>query len=96
MFYRVGKITCQPGKADNVINYFKDNENLFSDTSGIISLSYFKSESDVVTGIAVWESKEIFKDNVERVQSMMAGLKDLITSPPDISEGNLEYQFNKK
>ena len=67
MFHRVGKITCQPGKADNVINYFKVNENLFSDTSGIISLSYFKSESDVVTGIAVWESKEIFKENFSKI-----------------------------
>ncbi|MFL3012968.1 MAG: hypothetical protein ACJZ19_00195 [Candidatus Neomarinimicrobiota bacterium] len=96
MFYRVGIIKCQPGKADNVIEYLKSKEDFFSDTSGLISLSYFKSEPDVVTGIAVWKSKEILNDNVERVQSIMAGLTDFVTGPPEISEGDVEYQYNKK
>jgi len=53
MFYRVGKIKCEEGKADEVINYFKSNEKFFNDTDGIHSLSYFKSANDEVIGVAV-------------------------------------------
>ena len=96
MFYRVGKIKCEDGKADEVINYFKSNEKFFNDTDGIQSLSYFKSANDEVIGVAVWESKESLDSNAERVQSMMAGLMKFVISPPEISEGILEYQFNSK
>ena len=53
MFYRVGKIKCEEGKADEVINYFKNNEDFFNNTDGINSLSYFKSANDEVIGVAV-------------------------------------------
>ena len=66
MFYRIGKIKCEEGKADEVI------------------------------GVAVWENKESLDSNAERVQSMMAGLMKYVISPPEISEGILEYQFNNK
>ena len=49
MFYRIGKIKCKPGKSDDVISYFKSKEDFFSETKGIISLSYFKL-SDIFTG----------------------------------------------
>ena len=52
MFYRVGKIKCESGKADQVLNYFRNNEDFFSNTEGIHSLSYFKSSNDEVIGIA--------------------------------------------
>ena len=96
MFYRVGKIKCEEGNADEVINYFKSNEDFFNNTDGIHSLSYFKSANDEVIGVAVWESKERLDSNAERVQSMMAGLMKYVISPPEISEGTLEYQFNNK
>ena len=96
MFYRVGKINCKPEKADDVIDYFKDNEVFFKETDGIQSLSYFKTSANEVTGIAVWESKEKLDANVERVQSIMKGLFKYIEEPPIISEGKLEYQFLKK
>ncbi len=93
MFYRIGKIKCKPGKSDDVINYFKSKEKFFSETKGIISLSYFKSDKDEVSGIAIWKSKEILEANTERVQSIMVGLMDFVTAPPEIVEGDLEYQF---
>ena len=96
MFYRIGKIKCEQGKADEVINYFKSNEDFFSNTEGIHSLSYFKSANDEVMGVAIWKSKESLDSNAERVQSLMAGLMKYTTSPPEISEGVLEYQFNNK
>ena len=96
MFYRIGKIKCKHGKSDDVINYFKSKEDFFADTSGIISLSYFKSGQDEVSGIAVWESKETLEANAERVQSIMGGLMDFVTAPPEIVEGYLEYQFKGK
>ncbi len=96
MFYRIGKIKCRPGKSDDVINYFKSKEDFFADTSGIISLSYFKSEQDEVSGIAVWKSKEILEKNAERVQSVMSGLMEFVSAPPEIVEGELEYQFKGK
>ena len=96
MFYRVGKIKCESGKADQVLNYFRNNEDFFSNTEGIHSLSYFKSSNDEVIGIAAQESKESLDANAERVQSMMAGLMKYVTSKPKIPEGILEYQFNKK
>ena len=96
MFYRVGKIKCEEGKADEVINYFKNNEDFFNNTDGINSLSYFKSANDEVIGVAVQESKENLDSNAERVQSMKAGLMKYIISPPEISECILEYQFNNK
>ena len=83
-------------KSDDVINYFKNNRDFFAGTNGIISLSYFKSGSEEVTGIAVWENKEIFKANTEKVQSMMTGLMKFVSVPPEISEGDLEYQFLPK
>ena len=96
MFYRIGKIKCKPGKSDDVINYFKSKEDFFADTSGIISLSYFKSGQDEISGIAVWESKEILEKNTERVQSIMGGLMEFVSAPPEIVEGDLEYQFKGK
>ena len=96
MFYRIGKIKCKPGKSDDVINYFKSKEDFFADTSGIISLSYFKSGQDEISGIAVWESKEILEKNTERVQSIMVGLMEFVSAPPEIVEGDLEYQFKGK
>ena len=96
MFYRIGKIKCRPGKSDDVINYFKSKEDFFADTSGIISLSYFKSEQDEVSGIAVWKSKEILEKNAERVQSVMSGLMEFVSAPPEIVEGELDYQFKRK
>ena len=96
MFYRIGKIKCKPGKSDDVINYFKSKENFFSETKGIISLSYFKSGKDEVSGIAIWKSKETLEANAERVQSVMGGLMDYVTAPPEIVEGDLEYQFKGK
>ena len=96
MFYRIGKIKCKPGKSDDVIDYFKSKEDFFADTSGIISLSYFKSGKDEVSGIAVWESKEILEKNTERVQSIMGGLMEFVSAPPEIVEGDLEYQFKGK
>ena len=96
MFYRIGKIRCNPGRTDDVINYFRSKEDFFSETKGIISLSYFKSGQDEVSGIAVWESKETFEANAERVQSIMGGLIDYVTTPPEIVEGDLEYQFKGK
>ncbi len=96
MFYRIGKISCKPGKSDDVINYFKSKEDFFAKTKGIISLSYFKSGQDEVSGIAVWESKEILEKNAEIVQSVMGGLMEFVSVPPDIVEGDLEYQFKGK
>ncbi len=93
MFYRIGKIRCKPGNSDDVISYFKSKEDFFADTKGIISLSYFKSGQDEVFGIAVWESKEILEKNAERIQSVMGGLMEFVSAPPDIFEGDLEYQF---
>ena len=93
MFYRIGKIKCKPGRSDDVIDYFKSKENFFSQTKGIISLSYFKSGQDEVSGGAVWKSKETLEANAERVQSIMGGLIDFVTAPPEIVEGDLEYQF---
>ena len=29
MFYRIGKIKCNPGKTDDVINYFRSKEDFF-------------------------------------------------------------------
>ena len=49
-----------------------------------------------MSGIAVWESKETLEANAERVQSVMGGLMDFVTSPPEIVEGDLEYQFKGK
>ena len=66
MFYRIGKISCKPGKADDVINYFMSKEDFFAKTKGIISLSYFKSGQDEVSGVAVWESKEILKKMLKK------------------------------
>ena len=96
MFYRIGNIKCKPGKSDDVINYFKSKENFFSETKGIISLSYFKSGTDEVSGIAVWESAETLEANADRVQSVMGGLMDYVTAPPEFVEGDLEYQFKGK
>ena len=96
MFYRIGKIKCNPGKTDDVINYFRSKESFFSETDGIVSLSYFKSGENEVSGIAVWESKEILEQNAERVQSVMGGLMEFVSAPPEIVEGNLEYQFKGK
>ena len=59
MFYRVGKVSCKEGKSDDVLNYFRSNDEFFGSIKGIHSLSYFKSGHDEVTGVAVWESKEI-------------------------------------
>ena len=79
-----------------VLNYFRNNEDYFNNTEGIHSLSYFKSGSDEVNGIATWESTESLDANAERDQSMMPGLMEYVTSLPEISEGILEYQFSKK
>ena len=84
---------ADPAVSDDVISYFKSKEDFFSETKGIISLSYFKSGQDEVSGIAVWESKETLEANAERVQSIMGGLMDFVTAPPEIIEGDLEYQF---
>tara|TARA_B100000941_G_C28088605_1_gene342401 strand:- start:100 stop:390 length:291 start_codon:yes stop_codon:yes gene_type:complete len=96
MFYRLGKIKCKTGIADEVLTYFRNNENTFNNTEGINSLSYFKSGNDEVIGVALWESRDSIDASAERVQSMMAGLTEYIISLPEISEGILEYQFNKK
>ena len=47
-------------------------------------------------GIAAWESTESLDANAKRDQSMMAGLMEYVTSPPEISEDILEYQFSKR
>tara|TARA_B100000287_G_scaffold382468_1_gene387571 strand:+ start:125 stop:361 length:237 start_codon:yes stop_codon:yes gene_type:complete len=78
------------------LNYIRNNENYFNNTKGIHSLSYFKSGSDEVIGIAAWESTESLDANAKRDQSMMAGLMEYVTSPPEISEDILEYQFSKR
>ena len=96
MFYRVGKVSCKEGKSDDVLNYFRSNDEFFGSIKGIHSLSYFKSGHDEVTGVAVWESKEILDANAEKVQSIIAGLMEYVTGPPEISEGTLEYQFKQK
>ena len=85
----------QIGKEDEVLNYFRNNEDFFNNTEGIHSLSYFKSGSDEVIGIAAWGSRESLGSIAGRVQSMMAGLMEYVTFPPEISEGILEYQFKK-
>ena len=59
-------------------------------------ISYFKSGQDEISGIAIWESKETLEANAERVQSVMGGLMDYVTAPPEIVEGDLEYQFKGK
>ena len=76
--------------------FLTSKEDFFSETDGIVSLSYFKSGENEVSGIAVWESKEILEQNAERVQSVMGGLMEFISAPPEIVEGDLEYQFNVK
>ena len=96
MFYRIGKIKCNPGKTDDVINYFRSKEGFFVETQGIVSLSYFKSGENEVSGIAVWESKEILEKNTDRVQSVMGGLMEFVSGPPEIVEGDLEYQYKGK
>ncbi len=96
MFYRIGKIKCNPGKTDDVINYFKGKEDFFADTNGIVSLSYFKSGEDEISGIAIWESQAMLEANAERVQSVMSGLMEFVSGPPEIVEGQLEYQFKGK
>ena len=96
MFYRIGKIKCNPGKSDDVISYFKGKEDFFADTNGIVSLSYFKSGEDEVSGIAIWESQAMLEANAERVQSVMSGLMEFVSGPPEIVEGQLEYQFKGK
>ena len=96
MFYRIGKIKCNSGKTDDVINYFRSKEDFFADTDGIVSLSYFKSGENEVSGIAIWESQGSLEANAERVQSVMSGLMEYVSGPPEIVEGNLEYQYKKK
>ena len=89
MFYRIGKIKCKPGKSNDVISYFKSKEDFFSETKGIISLSYFKSGQDEVSGIAIWESKEAFidwtKSDAFKLAHKNAGAhKDLYLGPPNL------------
>lgn len=96
MFYRIGKIRCNPGKTNDVINYFRGKEDFFAETDGIVSLSYFKSGENEVSGIAIWESQAILEANAERVQSVMSGLNEFVSGPPEIVEGELEYQFKGK
>ena len=90
------KSKAKQEKPMGVLNYFRNNEDYFNNTEGIHSLSYFKSGSDEVIGIAAWESRESLDSIAGRVQSMMAGLMEYVTFPPEISEGILEYQFSKK
>ena len=96
MFYRFGIIKCEAEKADEILNYFRNNEDFFNNTEGIHSLSCFKSGRDEVIGIAAWESRESLDANAERDQSMMAGLMEYVTFPPEIFGSMLEYQFSKK
>ena len=58
MFYRVGKVSCKEGKSDDVLNYFRSNDEFFGSIKGIHSLSCFKSGRDEVISIAAWESSE--------------------------------------
>ena len=53
-----------------------------------MSLSYFKSGENEVSGIAVWESKEILQENADRVQTVMGGLMEFVSGPPEIVEGD--------
>ena len=96
MFYRAGKVSCKEGKSDDVLDYFRSNDEFFGSINGIHNLSYFKSGNDDVTGVAVWESKESLDANAEKVQSIMAWLMEYVTRPPKISEGTLENQFKQK
>ncbi len=96
MFYKVGKVSCKEGKSDDVLNYFRSNDEFFGSIKGIHSLSYYKSGYDEVTGVAIWESKESLDANTEKVQSMMVGLMEYVTEAPKIYEGTLEYQFIQK
>ena len=95
MFYRVGKVSCKEGKSDDVLNYFRSNDEFFGSIKGIHSLSYFKSGHDEVTGVAVWESKEILDSNAEKVQSIMAGLMEYVTGHQKFLRAHLNINSNK-
>ena len=83
MFYRVGKFKHELGKTDEIMDFFKGNEDTF------------KASEEEVVGAAMWESKEHFEQSADRIQSVLSGLAELISGPPEIYEGNSGYNFDK-
>ena len=39
----------------------------------------------------MWESKEHFEQSADRIQSVLSGLAELISGPPEVYEGNSGY-----
>ena len=76
MFYRVAKFKHELGKTDEIMEFFKSNEDTFKSSEGLKGVFYFKSSDKEVVGVAMWEIK-------------------LISGPPEISEGNSGYKFDR-
>lgn len=83
MFYRVGKFKHELGKTDEIMDFFKSNEDTF------------KASEEEVVGVAMWESKEHFEQSADRIQSVLSGLAELISGPPEVYEGNSGYIFDR-
>ena len=42
-----------------------------------------------------WRSKEHFEQSADRIQSVLSGLAELISGPPEVYEGNSGYIFDR-
>ena len=95
MFYRVGKFKHESGKTDEIMDFFKSNEDTFKASEGLKGVFYFKASEEEVVGVAMWESKEHFEQSADRIQSVLSGLAELISGPPEVYEGNSGYIFDR-
>ena len=95
MFYRVGKFKHELGKTDEIMDFFKSNEDTFKSSEGLKGVFYFKASEEEVVGVAMWESKEYFDQSADRIQGVLSGIAKLISGPPEIYEGNSGYKFDR-
>ena len=54
MFYRVGKFKHELGKTDEIMDFFKSNEDTFKASEGLKGVFYFKASEEEVVGVAMW------------------------------------------
>ena len=48
MFYRVGKFKHELGKTDEIMDFFKSNEDTFKSSEGLKGVFYFKASEEEV------------------------------------------------
>ena len=95
MHYRITRVEHEPENRDKVVELLDSKKDLLLQFDGLNSVSMVGISDSVTIAISKYDTEEHLNNVEERFREIMVDLMPLLTAPPEVSNGDVFWEFNQ-